>query len=385
LTSAAELHSIERQQVLISDKSSAAFSKNKEFSQSALRIAQVAPLAESVPPKLYGGTERVIAWLADELVELGHCVTLVASGDSRTKAKLIAAWPAALRLAQAPSDPGAAQAVLLDILARHAREFDIIHCHLDWLHLPTLSRLHVPYVTTLHGRLDVPGLSAIVERFPGAPFVSISNDQRAPLQQANWLGTVYHGLPANALLPSFVPGSYLVFLGRLSAEKGPECAIRIARGAGMPLRIAAKVPRAANEYFAEVIEPLIDGRNIALLGEVDDRSKQTLLANALGLLFPIDWPEPFGLVLIEAMASGTPVVAFRRGAVPEIVEDGVTGFIVDTADEAIDAVRRLPGLDRRRIRARFESRFTARRMAQEYVEHYRSCLAAVPIPGSHRE
>jgi glycosyltransferase involved in cell wall biosynthesis len=336
----------------------------------SMRIAQVAPLAESVPPRLYGGTERVIAWLTEELTELGHQVTLFASGDSNTRAHLIAAWPRALRLGRPRSDPLAAQTMLLELMAHHANEFDVVHCHTDWLHLPLLSRLDVPFLTTLHGRLDLPGLPAIVERFPSAPFISISENQRIPLPNANWLGTVYHGLPSQSLNPSFEPGKYLAFLGRLTPDKGPEVAIRIAKESGLPLRIAAKVPRGEKGYFKEKIAPLVDGTDVQLSGEVNDKTKEAFLANALALIFPIDWPEPFGLVMIEAMACGTPVIAFGRGSVPEVIEDGVTGFIVETEDDAVSAIKRLPELDRHRIRATFEQRFTARRMAENYVRYY---------------
>jgi glycosyltransferase involved in cell wall biosynthesis len=335
-----------------------------------MRIAQIAPLAESVPPKRYGGTERVVAWLIDELVQLGHDVTLFASGDSVTPAKLYPAWPRALRLGRPRTDPAAACSVLLELMSLHAGDFDVIHAHIDWLHLPLLSRLGVPFVTTLHGRLDLPGLPDVVGRFPDARFVSISNNQCVPLRDANWLGTVYHGLPADMFRPSFEIGSYLAFLGRLTPEKGPEAAIRIARATGKPLHIAAKVPHGEKRYFKERLEPKMDGDQIRLVGEVDDRAKQTFLANAAALLFPIDWPEPFGLVMIEAMACGTPVIAFRSGSVPEIVDDGVTGFVVGSEPEAVQAVMRIGELDRRKIRARFEQRFTSKRMAEEYLRHY---------------
>ena len=336
-----------------------------------MRIAQVAPLAESVPPKLYGGTERVVAWLIEELVELGHDVTLFASGDSATPATLVPVWPRALRLGRPRADPLAAQTALLEAVARRAGDFDVIHCHIDWLHLPLYSRLRVPFVTTLHGRLDIPGLPEVVRQFPNAPFISISDNQRAPLGEASWLGTIHHGLPPGALRPRFEGGDYLAFLGRLSPEKGPEAVIRVARSSGMQLRIPAKLPGAQARYFKERLEPLIDNEQIRLVGEVDDRGKETFLGNAAALLFPIDWPEPFGLVMIEAMACGTPVIAFRRGAVPEIIEHGVTGFIVDTEAEALQALQCLPQLDRRRVRETFERRFTARRMAEDYIRHYR--------------
>ena len=335
-----------------------------------MRIAQIAPLAESVPPKLYGGTERVVAWLVDELVELGHDVTLFASGNSQTRAKLVPVWPYAFRLGRPRTDPVAVQAVLLETMARRAGEFDVIHCHIDWLHLPLLTRSGVPFLSTFHGRLDIAGLPDVVRHFPDAPFVSISHNQRLPLPGANWLGTVYHGLPSDSLHPRFQPGSYLAFLGRLTKEKGPEEAMRIARDAGMPLRIAAKVPKGERGYFKEQLEPKIDGRDIQLTGEVNDDTKEQFLAEAAALLFPIDWPEPFGLVMIEAMACGTPVIAYRHGSVPEVIDEGVTGFVVDNEEEAVRAVRRLGEIDRRQVRACFERRFAARRMASEYVALY---------------
>jgi glycosyltransferase involved in cell wall biosynthesis len=341
-----------------------------------MRIAQVAPLAESVPPKLYGGTERVIAWLSDELVDIGHDVTLLASGDSVTRARLLSPWPRSLRLGRPPSDPAVANAALLEEIARHASEFDIVHCHTDWIHLPLMSRLGVPFLTTLHGRLDWPGLPGLMHRFPEAPFVSISQNQRSPLPQARWLATIYHGLPVNSLRPSYEPGQYLAFLGRLSPDKGPEAAIRIARTAGKPLRIAAKLPGGERRYFKQTLEPLIDGEQIQLVGEVNDRTKEEFLANAAALLFPIDWPEPFGLVMIEAMACGTPTIAFRRGSVMEVIDDGVSGLIVDDEAGAIAAIDRLEQLDRRAVRAQFERRFSARRMAEDYLRCYAQATSA---------
>lgn len=342
-----------------------------------MRIAQLAPLAESVPPRLYGGTERVIAWLVDELVKLGHDVTLFASGDSRTKAKLYPVWPRALRLGRMGVDPNAACAMLVEAIAEHAAGFDLIHSHVDWLPLPVLSRTDVPYLTTMHGRLDLPGLPDVIGAFPKAPFVSISDNQRRPLLEANWIATIQHGLPKDLFRPSYEPGSYLAFLGRLTVDKGPEDAMRIARAAGMPLRIAAKIPRAETAYFKKKLEPNIDGEKIELVGEVDEARKQPFLAGAAALLFPIDWPEPFGLVMIEAMACGTPVIAYRSGSVPEVVEDGVTGFVVENAAKAIEAVNDLGRLDRRAVRARFEERFVASRMAREYESRYRELIARV--------
>ena len=347
-----------------------------------MRIAQVAPLAESVPPKLYGGTERVISWLTDELVGLGHDVTLFATADSVTRARLAPVWPKALRLGRPRSDPAAAQAAALEIMARRAEEFDVIHCHLDWAHLPLLSRTRTPFVTTLHGRLDTPGLANLIRHFPKAPFVSISDSQRSPLPQANWLSTILHGLPADLLRPTLEQGSYLAFLGRLAPEKGPHTAIRLAKTAGLPLRIAAKTPRGERRFFTEQVQPMIDGEQVRLIGEVNDRQKESFLGGALALLFPIEWPEPFGLVMIEAMACGTPVIAFRHGSVPEIIEDGVSGFIVENEIEALERIACVHQLDRRGVRAAFERRFTARRMAEEYVHHY-ECLRS--ITGHHAD
>jgi glycosyltransferase involved in cell wall biosynthesis len=349
-----------------------------------MRLAQISPLAESVPPKLYGGTERVVAWLVDELVDLGHQVTLFASGDSQTKAELVPVCPRALRLGKPRPDPVAAQTALLEAVAQRADQFDVIHAHIDWLHLPIVHRIGVPFLTTLHGRLDLPGLSEMIRLFPSAPYVSISDNQRLPLAAARWLGTVYHGMPKSLLKPSFRPGQYLAFLGRLTHEKGAHVAIRIAQATGMPLRIAAKVPRDHRSYFKEHLEPLIDGKQIQLVGEVDDQRKQGFLDGAAALLFPINWPEPFGLVMIEAMACGTPVIAFRAGSVPEVIDDGVTGFIVDSEEEAVRAVGLVGKLKRREIRRTFERRFTARRMADDYVDIYHqltdgSVLAAKPI------
>jgi glycosyltransferase involved in cell wall biosynthesis len=340
-----------------------------------MRIAQLAPLAESVPPKLYGGTERVIAWLVDDLVALGHDVTLFASGGSKTKAKLHEVWPRALRLGRRGVDPNAACALLIEAIAERARDFDVIRSHVDWLALPVLSRTGVPFLTTTHGRLDLPGLADVIGAFPEAPFVSISDNQRRPLPNANWIATIPHGLPKDLFRPSFEIGSYLAFLGRLTAEKGPEDAIRIARAVRIPLRIAAKIPRAETAYFKKKLEPEIDGEEIKLVGEVDEIRKEPFLAGAAALLFPIDWPEPFGLVMIEAMACGTPVIAYRSGSVPEVVEDGVTGFIVDGEEQAIEAVKKVVRLDRRKVRARFEERFLASRMAREYESRYRELVA----------
>src|SRR3954471_9939208 len=311
-----------------------------------MRIAQLAPLVESVPPKLYGGSERVVAWLVDELVELGHEVTLFASGDSQTKGQLHSVWPRALRLGRKGADPSAACALSLEVIAKRAADFDVIHSHVDWLPLPLLSRLGVPFLTTAHGRLDLPGLPDVVREFSGAGFVAISDNQRRQLPEARWIARIHHGLPCGLFSPSYDQGAYLAFLGRLTAEKGPEDAIRIAEAVGIPLRIAAKIPRAETAYFKRQLQPHIDGGRVTLVGEVDDEKKQPFLAGAAALLFPIHWPEPFGLVMIEAMACGTPVIAYRSGSVPEVIEDGITGFVVESEEQAIEALGRLGELDR---------------------------------------
>jgi glycosyltransferase involved in cell wall biosynthesis len=333
-----------------------------------MRIAEVAPLAESVPPKLYGGTERVVSWLTEELVRLGCDVTLFASGDSSTSAALVSACPRALRLGRPRPDPWSAYAALLEAIADRAKTFDVIHCHTDWIHIPLLLRGAVPFVTTMHGRLDLPYLPLATGGFKHAPLISISDSQRAPLSDFNWIATVYHGLPPDLLLPQTRPAkNYLAFLGRIAPEKGPDVAIRVARTVGLPLRIAAKIPRSESRYFKENIRPFVDGSRVEFVGEVDDAAKADFLGNAAALLFPIDWPEPFGLVVIEAMACGTPVIAWRRGSVPEIVDHGVTGFIVENEIQAVEAISALDRLDRRNIRRVFEQRFTAQRMAHEYL------------------
>jgi glycosyltransferase involved in cell wall biosynthesis len=345
-----------------------------------MKIAQVAPLAESVPPKLYGGTERVVSWLSEELVSLGHDVTLFASGDSNTSGSLVPVIPRALRLGRPRRDPMAAMTLLLESVAEVADEFDIIHCHIDLIQLPLFTRLGVPSLTTMHGRLDLAGLPEVIQRFPGASLVSISDSQRRPLPDANWLGTIYHGLPANLYRPSFQPGQYLAFLGRVSPEKGADTAIRLATQSRIPLHIAAKIPRTESRYYKEVLRPLIDHERVHFTGELDDAAKGEFLRNATALLFPIRWPEPFGLVMIEAMACGTPTVAYRCGSVPEVVDQGITGFVVTADDEALEAISRVETLDRRAVRERFEVRFTATQMAQNYVRVYTSLLDQRPTP-----
>ncbi len=335
-----------------------------------MRIAQVSPLYEAVPPRLYGGTERVVSFLTEELVRRGHEVTLFASGDSRTSAHLVPCVPKALRLDPKSKDWLSAHILQLEQVVRRAGEFDFIHFHVDTLAFPFARRIAPPHLSTLHGRLDLPELVPLYREFREHPVVSISDHQRTPLPFAGWVGTVYHGLPRDLL--SFQPekGSYLAFLGRISPEKRPDRAIEIARRAGIPLKIAAKVDKADQDYYEAVVKPLLEDPLVEFVGEVNEKEKQEFLGNALALLFPIDWPEPFGLVMIEAMACGTPVVAFRCGSVPEVMEDGVTGFIVDTVDQAVRAVERVPALDRAACRKVFEERFSVERMARDYLRLY---------------
>jgi glycosyltransferase involved in cell wall biosynthesis len=340
-----------------------------------MKIAQVSPLMEAVPPKLYGGTERIVAYLSDELAGLGHEVTLFASGDSVTRAQLEPAWPCALRLDKTIRDYLAPHIVLLELLARRADEFDIVHLHVDYLGYPILRRTEVPFLATLHGRLDLRELGPIYDTFCDVPVVSISEAQREPLPQAGYIATIQHGIPERSLLPGFGAGGYLAFLGRISPEKAPDAAIRIAALAGMPLKIAAKVDRVDQEYFAERIQPLLQAAHVEFIGEISDDEKAEFLGNAAALLFPIAWREPFGLAMIEAMACGTPVIAFRKGSVPEVIDDGVTGFIVDSEEEAAAVTRDLRGLDRARVRRVFEERFTSRRMAEDYLSVYRRVIA----------
>lgn len=336
-----------------------------------MHIAQVSPLYESVPPKGYGGTERVVSYLTEELVRQGHQVTLFASGDSVTRARLVPACPSSLRLNPSCVDQLAHHLVMFETVFRMRDEFDLIHFHVDYLHFPWSRRSTVPQLTTLHGRLDIPDLQPVYAEFTEMPVVSISHAQRAPLPDADWIGTVHHGLPRNLYTFRPRPGGYLAFVGRISPEKGADRAIRIARAAGLPLKIAAKVDAADREYFRSTVRPLLRGAcDVEFIGEVGEREKNELLGQALALLFPIDWPEPFGLVMIEAMACGTPVIAFPGGSVAEIMEDGVTGFVVQTVEEAVRAVARVPSLDRRRCREVFERRFTAERMAWDYVRLY---------------
>jgi glycosyltransferase involved in cell wall biosynthesis len=336
-----------------------------------MRIAQIAPLNEAFPPKLYGGTERVVHWLTEELVGLGHEVTLFASGDSCTSATLEACWPRALRLDGSVRDPNALHMLMLERVRQRVEDFDFLHFHLDYYPFSIFARQHVPFVTTLHGRLDLPEHQPVFSAFSSIPVISISHAQQRPLPQAGWVQTVHHGMPVDLLTPQPVKPEYFAFLGRIAPEKGVDRAIMIARHCGVPLRIAAKVDKTDREYFEQKIEPLIDGTSVEYIGEINEKEKSAFLSGAVALLTPIDWPEPFGIVMIEAMACGTPVIAFNRGSVPEVVDDGVTGFIVEDVEGAIGAFDRLSQLSREKIRKQFEQRFSARRMAQEYLAVYR--------------
>jgi glycosyltransferase involved in cell wall biosynthesis len=346
-----------------------------------MRIAQVAPLTEAVPPKLYGGTERVVHWLTEELVALGHDVTLFASGDSQTSAKLDATWPKALRLDGSVRDPNALHMVMLERVRQKSDddEFDFLHFHLDYYPWSLFHRQPTPFLTTLHGRLDLPEHQPVFTTFSRMPVVSISNAQRRPVPQAHWIQTIHHGLPEKLLTPQPGKQTYLAVLGRIAPEKGVDRAIKIATRCGIPLKIAAKVDRADQEYYDELIKPLIkDNPLVDFIGEISDREKPEFLSGSIGLLVPIDWPEPFGLVMIEAMACGTPVIAYNRGSVPEVIDDGLTGFIVEDELSAVAAVGRLETLDRSAIRKQFETRFTARRMALDYLAAYRGLMEAKP-------
>lgn len=336
-----------------------------------MKIAQIAPLYESCPPQLYGGTERVVSYLTEELVRQGHDVTLFASGDSRTAAELCAPCPRALRLDPECRDAMAHHMILLNQVRRRADAFDILHFHIDYLHFPLSARDPRRTLTTLHGRLDLPDLQPLFREYQKMPLVSISDAQRQPLSWANWRGTVYHGLPTDLYSPGAGDGGYLAFIGRISPEKRPDWAIEIARRAGVPLVIAAKVDKADRPYYKSRIKPLLKGPLVEFLGEIGEDQKEAFLGDATALLFPADWPEPFGLAMIEAMANGTPVIAFRRGSIPEVVDHGATGFVVDTVEEAAAAVSLAGQLDRAAVRRRFEQRFSVERMAHDYLALYR--------------
>jgi glycosyltransferase involved in cell wall biosynthesis len=343
-----------------------------------MRVAQIAPLAESVPPKLYGGTERVVAYLCDELVRQGHSVTLFASGDSHTRARLSPLCDVGLRLSCQLRDSQSLHMLMIEQVARRAIEFDIIHFHVAPLHFSVARRLGAAHITTLHGRLDLPDYVPLYQEFSDIPVVSISHAQRAPVPHANWIGTVHHGIPPDELRFSGRGGRYFAFLGRISPEKRVDRAIEIAKACGFPLRIAAKVDPVDADYFVRHIEPLLDHPLITFVGEIGHQDKSDFLGGARALLFPIDWPEPFGLVMIEALACGTPVLAFRGGSVDEVIDEGVTGFIVDHIEEAIEAALRIHTIDRSACRRSFEQRFTAERMTARYLRLYQAALRNQP-------
>jgi glycosyltransferase involved in cell wall biosynthesis len=340
-----------------------------------MKIAQIAPLVESVPPRLYGGSERIVSYLSDELVHLGHDVTLFASGDSITKANLVSCTPKALRLDANVRDPIPYYMLMLDRVRAAADDFDILHFHIDQFHFPLFRSRAERTVTTLHGRQDLSDLKPLYIGFSDMPLVSISDAQRRPIPNANFVATIYHGVPKNLHRPTFKPhGGYVAFIGRISPEKRLDRTIKLARTLGIPLKIAAKVDKVDEIYFREVIEPLLHQPGVEFIGEIDEHAKSEFLGEALALLFLIDWPEPFGLAMIEAMACGTPVLAFRHGSVPEVIEEGVTGMVVDSMEEAIRKLPHVIALDRRTVRRRFEERFSATRMAKEYVQTYRALL-----------
>jgi glycosyltransferase involved in cell wall biosynthesis len=355
-----------------------------------MKIAQIAPLMESVPPRLYGGTERIVCYLTDELVRVGHDVTLFATADSITAAELVGCASTALRLDANVRDPTPYYMLMLDRVRRLADEFDILHFHIDQFHFPLFRQMAGRTVTTLHGRQDLPDLKPLYLGFSEMPLVSVSDGQRRPISNANVVATVHHGIPTNLHKPNYNPrGGYVAFLGRISPEKRPERAILIARALGVPLKIAAKVDKVDETYFREQIAPLLSDPGVEFIGEIDERGKAEFLGEAQALLFPIDWPEPFGLVMIEAMACGTPVLAFRQGSVPEIIDQGVTGAVVDTMEEAVRMLPQVLALDRHAVRRRFEHRFSSARMATDYVALYRSLLeqpsmssraTTVPLP-----
>jgi glycosyltransferase involved in cell wall biosynthesis len=341
-----------------------------------MRIAQIAPLFEAVPPKLYGGTERVVSNLTEELVAMGHDVTLFASGDSVTSATLDPVWPRALRLDPSIRDWIATYMLLIEHVRRRAHEFDVLHFHIDYFPNSVFTRQPTPFLTTLHGRLDLPEFAPIYRAFPEVPLISISNSQRKPLPDLGWAATVMHGIPEKLLTPQPASQEYFAFLGRISPEKGIERAIRIASACGVKLKVAAKVDNADREYYATSVEPLLKNANVEFIGEINDAQKPAFLSGAKALLFPIDWPEPFGLVMIESMACGCPVIAFRRGSVPEVMDDGVTGFIVENEQEAVEAIGKLHTIDRAEVRRVFERKWTARRMAEDYVAVYERLINA---------
>ncbi|BCS52549.1 glycosyltransferase family 4 protein [Geobacter sp. SVR] len=345
-----------------------------------MRIAQVSPLHERVPPLLYGGTERIVSYLTEELVRQGHDVTLFASGDSITTARLVPCSRNSLRMDESCIDPIPHHLLMLERVFRMAGQFDIIHFHIDYFHFSMSRRHHLPHVTTLHGRLNIPDLVPLYQEYSEVPVISISDSQRAPLPWLNWLGTVHHGLPKDLL--SFNPkgGDYLAFLGRISPEKGVDAAIEIARQSGIPLKIAAKIDKANHDYYENMVKPRIDGHLVEYLGEIGEKEKPDFLGNALALIFPIDWEEPFGLVMIESMACGTPVIAFARGSVPEVIRDGVSGFLANDVQEAVQAAKSAASLSRQSCRSYFEKNFSASRMAEDYLAVYRRLVSDANRP-----
>jgi glycosyltransferase involved in cell wall biosynthesis len=338
-----------------------------------MKIAQVSPLFERVPPRAYGGTERVISYLTEELVRQGHEVTLFASGDSKTSARLVAPCSQSVRADTSPAWL-AYQMIQMDMVSELAHTFDVIHFHTEYVHLSVGRTLQAPYVATVHGRLDMPHLVPTYKYFSNWPLISISDSQRAPLPDVNWCATVYHGLPPNLYSLRSSCGTYFAFIGRISPEKRVDRAIEIARRCGMPLYIGAKVDKIDEPYFNERIKPLLHTGQVKFIGEVNQQEKQELLENAGALLFPIDWPEPFGLVMIEAFACGTPVIAYRHGSVPEIMEEGITGFVVTNQDDAVQAAQRIESIDRKRCREAFERRFTSARMTENYLQAYQRVM-----------
>jgi len=347
-----------------------------------MKIAQIAPLIESVPPRFYGGSERVVSYLTEELVSQGHDVTLFASGDSITAANLVPCCTQALRLDPDVSDVVPYYMLMLDKVRSRAADFDVLHFHIDHFHFPVFRHLPVPTLTTLHGRQDHRDCLPFFAGFSDMPLVSISDAQRAPLPHANFFATIHHGIPLALHEASYrAKGGYVAFMGRISPEKGPDDAIRIATSLGIPLKIAAKVDKVDEPYFREVVEPMLSAEGVEFIGEISEKEKGPFLRDAVALLFPICWPEPFGLVMIEAMSCGTPVLAYRAGSVPEIIDEGVTGMIVDDIDQARIALVQVAALDRRKVRSRFEERFTARRMAKDYVRVYRGLVRHDAQPG----
>lgn len=340
-----------------------------------LRIAQIAPLYESVPPKLYGGTERVVSYITEELVRRGHEVTLFASGDSQTRAKLAPGCERALRLLGKPELGSSLQlAMLAEVFTEARHRFDVVHSHIDYWSFPFARLAHIPMVSTMHGRLDIEELRPVYQRFPETPLVSISDAQRVPLPQMNWVDTIYHGVPRELLRFNPRKGNYLAFIGRISPEKRPDLAIEVALRSGIPLKIAAKVDVVDREYFETVIKPRIKPPMIEYIGEIDDVQKSEFLGGALALMFTIDWPEPFGLAMIEALACGTPVIARRCGSVPEVIKPGVTGVIANEIDELVAAVGQIDSISRQRCRREFEERFAVEVMVDKYEAVYHRLL-----------